>query len=72
MDQIDLCHVQRFFADDGRKTYVKAFETINKYSMQAHLSGGVLVGLSGGADSVMLLLLLLEYRRQTNQNFTFL
>ena len=69
MDQIDLCHVQRFFADDGRKTYVKALETINKYSMQAHLSGGVLVGLSGGADSVMLLLLLLEYRRQTNQNF---
>ncbi len=69
MDQIDLCHVQRLFAENGKKIYETALETINKYSMQAHLSGGVLLGLSGGADSVMLLLLLLEYKRQTNQSF---
>lgn len=38
-------------------------------AMRSHISRGVLVGLSGGADSVMLTLLLLEYRRREGLDF---
>lgn len=48
--------------------YSKLCRAINDYRMEEAIKRGVLLGLSGGADSVMLLHLLLEYRRR---NFDF-
>ena len=44
--------------------YSKAEKAIEAYGMRDMINSGVIVGLSGGADSVMLLLFLLEYRRK--------
>lgn len=55
----------------GASVYRKAKETISKYNMLPMIKEGVLVGLSGGADSVMLLLFLLEYRKEVG-NFDLL
>jgi len=52
-----------FLSECGRRVYSSALSAIEEYSMAEALSRGVLVGLSGGADSVMLLCFLLEYRR---------
>ena len=49
----------------GEKIYADAVAAIRDYSMDKLISGGVLVGLSGGADSVMLLRFLVEYRKRT-------
>ena len=49
--------------DIGRKIYDKASLTVLKYAGRDFYKNGVLVGLSGGADSVMLLLFLAEKRR---------
>ena len=48
----------------GKRIYDSALLAIERYSMADAIKRGVLVGLSGGADSVMLLLVLLEYRRR--------
>ena len=52
-----------FLTDIGRKIYDKASETVIKYAKSDFYKNGVLVGLSGGADSVLLLLFLAEKRR---------
>ena len=52
-----------FSSEQGKKIYNLAIKTIDDYSMNALLDKGVLIGLSGGADSVMLLCFLYEYRR---------
>ena len=38
--------------------------------MDEKINSGVLVGLSGGADSVLLLVFLLEYRKRYNKSFS--
>ena len=52
----------------GKRIYNLASEAISDFSMDTQLRGGVLVGFSGGADSLMLLNFLLEYRKN---NFDF-
>lgn len=52
-----------FSSNKGLSIYNRALDAIKEYSMQDSLKGGVVVGFSGGADSVMLLLLLDKYRR---------
>lgn len=52
-----------FSSDIGRKIYGKASDTVIKYAGCDFYKNGILVGLSGGADSVMLLLFLAEKRR---------
>ena len=52
----------------GKAIYEKAERAISDFNIKDMLKSGVLVGLSGGADSVMLLLFLSEYRRR---NFPF-
>ncbi len=52
----------------GKRIYENAERAISDFSMGDMLRGGVLVGLSGGADSVMLLYFLCEYRKN---NFDF-
>lgn len=53
---------------EGREIYARATLAISDNSMDSAIKRGVLVGFSGGADSLMLLAFLLEYRRR---NFDF-
>ena len=53
-----------FSSKEGEKIYSTAERTVRRYGMDSLLQRGVLLGLSGGADSVMLLCFLLEYRRR--------
>lgn len=69
MDQIDLSRISAFFAADGEGIYKTAYQTVKQNSMDNLIASGVLLGLSGGADSVMLLCFLLEYRRHENADF---
>ena len=48
----------------GAKIYSSATAFIKEHGMEEKIKKGTLVGLSGGADSVMLLLFLLEYRKR--------
>ena len=57
-----------FETELGRKIYKEAAAAISDFSMKDMLSSGVLLGFSGGADSVMLLHFLIEYRKN---NFDF-
>lgn len=70
MVNIDLKSVEGFFSSTGSKIYDIAKATVAKNSMGPFIESGVLVGLSGGADSVMLLCFLLEYRRRTGLDFS--
>lgn len=54
-----------FSRPEGELIYNKAKKYIEKYSLESKISEGVLVGFSGGPDSVMLLLFLCEYKRRT-------
>ncbi len=57
--------IERLFENErGKRIYDAALKTIQKYKMAEKLSGGVLVGFSGGADSVMLLCVLKKYARE--------
>lgn len=69
MDQIDIRAVERFFSHSASDIYDIASRTVSELKMEEFILGGVLVGLSGGADSVMLLLFLLEYRRRNSLDF---
>ncbi|MBR2465759.1 MAG: tRNA lysidine(34) synthetase TilS [Clostridia bacterium] len=61
-----------FSSERGARIYSEGERAINDFEMRELLSGGVLVGLSGGADSVMLLLFLIEYRRVLRAEFPIL
>lgn len=57
--QIDI---QKLFdSDAGKAVYQKALLAIRDFEMTDSLKNGVLVGFSGGADSVMLLCVLCKY-----------
>lgn len=62
MRRIDLTKL--FSSPSGRLVYQNAVKAISDFSMRDSISRGVLVGLSGGADSVMLLSFLKEYRKE--------
>ena len=70
MDQIDVKAIESFFATVGSELYDKAERTVRELSMEKYINTGVLVGLSGGADSVILLCFLIEYRRRNLLDFT--
>ncbi len=55
-----------FSSPEGKKLFDLANSAIEEHNMSDALKKGVLLGLSGGADSVMLLCFLLEYRRKTS------
>ncbi len=70
MDQINSKAISDFFAGEGKHIFDKAEKTVKELSMTELLHQGVLVGLSGGADSVMLLCFLIEYRRRNHLDFS--
>lgn len=53
-----------FSSPTGKKIYSDVKRAIEDFSMNAQISRGVLVGFSGGPDSLMLLLFLLKYREE--------
>ncbi len=53
-----------FKTKTGSIVYSDAMRAMSDFSMDSMVSGGVLVGLSGGADSVMLLCLLIKLREE--------
>ncbi len=55
-----------FDTEKGKEIYSKACKTLEAYNMVEMIRSGVLVGLSGGADSVMLLCFLYEYRNRNS------
>lgn len=58
-----------FWSEQGKDIYESAASAVREYNMLPLISGGVLVGLSGGADSVLLLSFLVEYRRKEALDF---
>ena len=65
--------VERLYSSEKLKPVYSSFlDTVTRYDMQSALSGGLAVGFSGGADSVMLLLLLMKYRRDRGSDSTIL
>ncbi len=51
-----------FDTETGKRIYSDALSAIKLHSMHEKIEKGILVGLSGGADSVLLLHLLLKYQ----------
>ena len=65
-----LDKIKALFLDgQGKDIYETAASTVRECNMLPLLTKGVLVGLSGGADSVMLLFFLLEYSKRTGLDF---
>ena len=58
-----------FSTDTGREVYNTILTTVASENMAHLIESGVLIGLSGGADSILLLSFLYEYRRQINKHF---
>ena len=60
---------EMFASKNGESIYTAVKSTIKKHGMRSLMEKGVLLGFSGGADSVMLLMLLHEYRNRENLDF---
>ena len=50
-----------FSSREGSSIYKRILTTLDKEKMTSLIDGGVLLGFSGGADSVLLLCFLCEY-----------
>ncbi|MBQ8303175.1 MAG: tRNA lysidine(34) synthetase TilS [Clostridia bacterium] len=72
MARINREMLTELFAKDNLGIYSTIEKSVRRYGMGDRLASGVLVGLSGGADSVMLLCFLIEYRRRTGADFPIL
>ena len=58
-----------FSTGAGAEAYTVIENTVHRFGMAEHIKQGVLVGFSGGADSMLLLCFLLEYRRRHGKEF---
>ncbi|MBQ7333054.1 MAG: tRNA lysidine(34) synthetase TilS, partial [Clostridia bacterium] len=58
-----------FDGELGERLYQKVCEFIDKHSMKEPIEKGVLVGFSGGPDSIFLLEFLSEYKKREKSNF---
>ncbi len=61
-----------FASDTGSFIYEKIVETVEKENMLPFMEKGMVVGFSGGADSVFLICFLIEYQRRTGKKFNTL
>lgn len=69
MDLINIRTVEEMFSGVGKGIFLSAEQTVSGLGMGKYIESGVLIGLSGGADSVMLLCFLAEYRRRRGMDF---
>lgn len=69
MLKINSDRISDMFCGVGADIYRKAEKCILDCGMDKMIEQGVLLGLSGGADSVMLLCLLVEYRNRIGKDF---
>lgn len=72
-----MCRHSKVIADmfdtpSGRDIYDRVSRTVKNLGMDVLLDKGVLLGLSGGADSIFLLCFLKEYQRRENREFPLL
>ena len=58
-----------FASDIGKEIYESILHTVEAEKMANMIDRGVLVGFSGGADSVLLLCFLHEYKQRTSKSF---
>ena len=56
----------------GKNIYNRVLDTVNSNNMSQYIDNGVVLGFSGGADSVFLLCFLIEYKRRENKDFPLL
>jgi tRNA(Ile)-lysidine synthase len=61
-----------FSGEMGSTIYERTVDTIEKESMLPMMEKGILVGFSGGGDSVMLIAFLHEYQRRTKKPLNLL
>ena len=61
-----------FASQKGMELYSRICATVVKENMSSFIERGVLVGFSGGADSVFLTCFLTEYKRRLNKDFNIL
>lgn len=61
-----------FTSQRGSEVYNRIISTVNSENMTTLIESGLLVGFSGGPDSVFLLCFLKEYQRRTNKDFPIL
>ena len=61
-----------FLSPKGKEIYKRIVKTIEKENMSVLIDNGLLIGFSGGADSVFLLIFLVHYKRQMKKNFPIL
>ena len=61
-----------FSSREGSNIYSRILSTLKKERMTALIDGGVLLGFSGGADSVLLLCFLSEYKRREAKSMSIL
>ena len=61
-----------FASQKGSDLYNRILAKVEKEKMSSLIDEGVLVGLSGGADSVFLLCFLVEYKRRCKKEFPIL
>ena len=61
-----------FATREGSLIYDRILSSISKEGMEPYFNNGLLVGFSGGADSVFLLSFLKEYQRRTGKTFKLL
>ena len=72
MSKLNKTIEDMFATDQGNNIYERITETIKNEHMSMLIDSGLLVGFSGGADSVFLLSFLVEYQRRTSKTFPVL
>ena len=72
MSKLSNAAENMFASSEGKAIYARIIATIEKGNMRHHIKNGVLVGLSGGADSVFLLCFLKEYSKRCGEKFPIL
>ena len=72
MSRLNKAIENMFASESGSELYQRITNTVNKENMLPFIEGGLLVGFSGGADSVFLACFLTEYKRRTKGNFNVL